>query len=205
MNASSLDEDLLEEVEAGAPFALRAWEPEGVAVVLGRSNAAERELRPGACEADGVPILRRRGGGGAVVLSPGCLVVSLATTVDRELDAGYLGATVALVSDALARVAGFSPVQRGTGDLCLGDRKFLGSSLFRRRRLLFYQASLLVSADLSLLDRYLAHPSREPEYRGGRAHGDFVINLSQAKPELTCDGLAEGLRPELARRLPELR
>ncbi|MBI5442657.1 MAG: lipoate--protein ligase family protein [Deltaproteobacteria bacterium] len=204
MNAPSRDEDLLGEVEAGAPFSLRTWEPDRTAIVLGRSNAVEREVREDACLADGVPILRRLGGGGAVVLAPGCLVVSVAKLVERELDASYLGRTVELLAECLAEAVGVPAVQRGTGDLCLGDRKFLGSSLFRRRRLLFYQASLLVSADLSLLDLYLAHPSREPEYRRGRSHRDFVVNLSQTRPELSCGSLAEALRPELARRLPGL-
>jgi lipoate-protein ligase A len=124
--------------------------------------------------------------------------------VERELDTSYLQRTVALIADALRAAFGIPAVQRGTGDLCLGDRKFLGSSLFRRRRLLFYQASLLVSADLTLLDRYLAHPSREPEYRRGRPHADFVVNLSREVPELTCESLSERLRREIERRLPEL-
>jgi lipoate-protein ligase A len=125
-------------------------------------------------------------------------------TVERELDASYLGRTVTLLAECLAGCLPVPVAQRGTGDLCVGDRKFLGSSLFRRRRLLFYQASLLVSANLSLLDRYLAHPSREPEYRRGRSHRDFVTNLCQVSPGLTCGVLAERLQAEIARRLPEL-
>jgi lipoate---protein ligase len=204
LNPEPLDEDLLAHVEAGAPHGLRTWEPASVSVVLGRGNSREREVRERACEEDAVPVLRRLGGGGAVVLAPGCLVVSVAKVVEREFDASYLLKAAALLGSCLEAVTGLAPVLRGTGDLCLGDRKVLGSSLYRRRRLLFYQASLLVCADLSLFDRYLKHPSREPEYRRGRSHGDFVMNLRDAQPGVTCRRLSERLEEELFRRIPEI-
>jgi len=38
---------------------------------------------------------------------------------------------------------------------------------------------LLLDADLMLMDRYLKHPPREPAYRQGRSHLDFVMNMRQ--------------------------
>jgi lipoate-protein ligase A len=35
----------------------------------------------------------------------------------------------------------------------------------------------LINADLSLIDRYLKHPPREPDYRRGRSHLDFVMSV----------------------------
>jgi lipoate-protein ligase A len=63
------------------------------------------------------------------------------------------------------------------GDLCVGDRKVLGSSGFRRRDVFFYQASLLVDIDMAVVERYLRHPSSEPEYRRGRSHRAFLTTL----------------------------
>jgi len=166
-------------------------------VVLGRSTA-EREVHGDACCADRVPVLRRRGGGGAVVLAPGCVVVSLATTVERELDVGgYLDAIASFLAESLRCLTGLPLEPRGTGDVCLGDRKVLGSSLFRRRRLLFYQASLLHSLDLSLVDRYLAHPLREPAYRRGRAHRQFLTTLEAEGSALGAAALCQELDAEL--------
>jgi lipoate-protein ligase A len=34
-----------------------------------------------------------------------------------------------------------------------------------------------VSEDVSLIERYLKHPKREPDYRKGRKHSEFVTNL----------------------------
>ncbi|MEW6486848.1 MAG: lipoate--protein ligase family protein, partial [Thermodesulfobacteriota bacterium] len=81
MSVQELDQDLLARAQEGQGPLVRVWEPRAPAVVLGRSNRAEREADLGACAADGVPVLRRRGGGGAVVLAPGCLVASFARAV----------------------------------------------------------------------------------------------------------------------------
>jgi len=206
VNPFSLDEDLPDRAEGGACGIVRVWEPPGAAVVLGRSNAAEREARPEVCERDGVPVLRRLGGGGAVVLGPGCLVVSLAKLVEESLVIGpYMEKAVGILAEAIHRVAGVPAEPRGTGDLCVGDRKILGSSVFRRRRVFFYQASLLVSMDLVLVDKYLRHPTREPEYRRGRPHREFLTTLRAAGCEAPMRELTAGIELEVSRRLEEIR
>jgi lipoate-protein ligase A len=105
---------------------------------------------------------------------------------------------VELVGDALRRTAGIQTEIRGTGDLCLGDRKVLGSSAFSGRGAFFYQASLLVEANLDLMERYLRHPSREPTYRRGRGHREFLTTLTGAGYRGTAAALALRLRRDLA-------
>jgi lipoate-protein ligase A len=206
VNDFDLDAGLVTEVEGGAPWALRVWEPPAVAVVLGRSNRAEREAYEDVCRRDGVAVLRRLGGGGAVVLGPGCVVVSLAKPVQQTLAVGtYMEEAVALLADAIEKATELRPEPRGIGDLCLGDRKILGSSVFRRRQLFFYQASLLVSMDLALVDRYLAHPSREPAYRNGRSHREFLLTLREAGCDLPLGDLMENIEGEFSRRVKEIR
>lgn len=181
MRGHCLDEDLLVSVQGGGAPGARVWEPDAVAVVLGRSNRPEEEVDLAACGRDGVPVLRRRGGGGAVVLTPGCLVVSLARRSARPLAAGdHLQEAVDLLAGALGAATGVSLTTRGTGDLCVDDRKVLGSSAFSGGGVFFYQASLLVDLDLGLVERYLRHPTREPAYRLGRPHRDFLTTLRSA-------------------------
>ncbi len=181
MSGFPLDEDLPGLAEGSGRPHLRLWEPPGVAVVLGRGNDEAREVRGPPCRADGVPVLRRLGGGGAVVLAPGCLVASWARPVARPLAVGeHLRDAVALLARALAAVTGLALAARGTGDLCLGDRKAVGSSAFARRGVFLYQGSVLVDLDLGLVSRYLEHPSAEPAYRAGRAHEAFLTTLARA-------------------------
>ncbi len=50
--------------------------------------------------------------------------------------------------------------------------------MYRSRDLLFYTASLMIANDLMLLDRYLKYPSKEPDYRKGRSHLEFVTTIA---------------------------
>jgi hypothetical protein len=86
---------------------------------------------------------------------------------------------------------------RGLGDVAIGERKILGSSLYANRKVALYQGSLLVDPDLSLIPIYLPHPSKEPDYRRGRNHLDFVTSLA----EQGYDGGLERLKRTLAEEL----
>lgn len=173
-----MDEDLLEIVPKDSPWKVRVWQPDSTAIVVGRGNVAEKEVRLDVCRVDNVPVLRRSGGGGAVVLAPGCVVISFARPVDSSLRLSeHLLSSVSLTADAVWKTAGLRLTQKGIGDLCFGDKKVLGSSGNLRRSTYLYRASLLFSMDLRFIDRYLKHPSREPDYRKGRPHGDFVTSL----------------------------
>ncbi len=174
----------------GAPRC-SVYVPDRAMVVLGRGSKAELELDLDACQADRIPVHRRRGGGCAVVLDPGNVIVSLALAVEgigrnKEHFARISGWLI----HALAGAGVEGVTQRGVSDLCLGQRKVGGSCIQRARGLLHYGTTLLVSPDLTLMSRYLRHPPREPEYRAGRDHAAFV-------GQIVYDGGAPGLAAAL--------
>src|SRR4051812_5844165 len=68
----------------GERMAIDSWIPEHPLVVLGSSNQSNVEVEEGLCAADGVPILKRYGGGGTVLLYDGCLVVSVGAWVRQH-------------------------------------------------------------------------------------------------------------------------
>ncbi|MGE5485695.1 MAG: biotin/lipoate A/B protein ligase family protein [Ignavibacteriales bacterium] len=164
----------------GAGF-VETHEPRETCVVLGRMTPVT-DVNAGACMADGVAVYRRAGGGGAVVLAPGMLVITLCFPIKTLPDVSALTSDIAGVAasslDALALRRGAVAVQ-GLGDVCISGRKVLGSSLYLRRRMGLYQASLLVAESRDVICRYLFHPSREPEYRAGRPHSLFVTSLEE--------------------------
>jgi len=92
--------------------------------------------------------------------------------------------------DGLRRVGADGVYQAGICDLVLGNRKIAGAAIYRSKDLLYYSASLLVTADLDRIARYLRHPPREPEYRAGRDHRAFLTTLAAALP-----GLADAADP----------
>jgi lipoate---protein ligase len=178
----ALDEALLEEAEtAGHPLeTLRVWEPDGPAVVIGRSSRLAAEVRQEACRELGVPVVRRISGGAAVVAGPGCLMYAVVLSFRRRpalraVDQAHqfvLGTLVAALAPSVPGVR-----CRGMSDLAMGELKVSGNSLRTRRGHLLYHGTLLYDFPLDLIGRLLAMPPRQPAYRAARAHNAFVGNL----------------------------
>lgn len=165
----------------------RFFETTHTCIVLANSNEAERECNVARCQQDNVPIFRRKGGGGTVVLSPGCLVLTLAFYAQSLFDnQNYFQLINSLWCEALQKLGVRDLNQRGFSDICIGEKKIAGTSLFRRKHLLVFQGSLLVNSNLDLIPRYLSHPSREPDYRGKRSHQDFVTSIKKSGHNLNA-------------------
>ncbi len=198
-----LDDDLLEAVRATGRARLRVYPVRDVAVVLGRGSKPEQELRLDPVLEDGVPVLRRRGGGCAVVLDPGNVIVSLVSP-KKGFGGGReaFGGLSAWVIDALGRLGIPGIRQRGISDLTMGDRKVGGACIYRPLGLLYYSTTLLVTPDIDLSERYLQHPPREPDYRAGRSHADFMGKLSGPGRFPDAEGFAFELGAALAPRSP---
>ena len=187
------DEALGDNFEAAAGGeVLRLWEPAGYFVVVGYSNRVTAEVNVAACEARGVPILRRFSGGGAVLQGPGCLNYTLVLRNER---AGYLSDIGQSYHRVLDRhrelIAGLTSERveiQGTSDLAIAGRKFSGNSQHRMHRYTVFHGTFLLNFDLSLIEVCLPMPSRRPAYRQERAHESFLKNLriepARVKPAL---------------------
>ena len=167
------------------PLVVKSFFPKKTFVVLGRSNQKEREVNIESAESDGIEVYRRYGGGGAVVLHSGCFVISVGVWVkDYFRNDFYFHRLNHAVGKLLEIIIGksISYGQKGISDLCIGDKKFGGTSLFRSRHYLLYQASILLDKKADLMERYLRHPSKEPDYRQGRNHREFLMGLRELYP-----------------------
>jgi lipoate-protein ligase A len=166
------------------------WESPQPAVVVGRFGVIGREINERACRADGVPVMRRITGGGAVVIGPGCLnyacVLSLEARPELRDVAGSYGAILGWIVEALG-APGLDVA--GVSDLAVGDRKVGGSAQRRGRRALLHHGTVLYGFDASLMERYLKTPRRQPAYRAGRRHAAFVTNAPM-EPVAIVAGLA---------------
>jgi lipoate-protein ligase A len=194
-----LDEDwnLFLRVEAGSEdYLFRTWESPLPVVVVGRNNRIGDHVITDACEHDGIRVLRRFTGGGAVVVGPGCLnyavVVSLVSRPELADVAGSFRAILGRIVETID-VAGVS--LEGGSDLALAGRKVSGNAQRRGRRALLHHGTLLYDFDVTLASRYLKEPRRQPGYRARRLHGDFIGNLPvsgetlRARLAACCAGL----------------
>jgi lipoate-protein ligase A len=160
------------------PLLFRFFESQSTVVVLANSNQADKETNLEACQKINVPILKRKGGGGTVVLGPGCLILTFAFYAkDIFGNKEYFKKINQLWINALKEVGIQNLSENGISDICCGDKKVAGTSIFRKKHLLVYQGSMLIDPDLKLISQLLAHPSKEPDYRAGRTHHDFLTTL----------------------------
>jgi len=199
IGAYDLDDPLLEAVAADRRPRHRVYRGDGVKVVLGRGSRPEKELKMDACREDGVAVLRRYGGGCSVVLDPGNVIVSAVLPVEGFAgNKGHFARLTGWLTAGLERAGAPGVTQRGISDLALGERKIGGACIYRTRELLLYSVTLLVEPEIGLIERYLAHPPREPDYRRGRTHSAFVTSLCREFPEV---GGTEDLVQSLSRGL----
>ena len=198
--------DLLEEYLRSRVPLSRIYEPDSLCAVLGAAGKPEQDLLLDALERDGVPWMRRRGGGGTVVLGPGQVVLAVVTEVDSPFrNREYAGQINSWIVEALRRLSVTGAQPAGISDLAIREKKIVGTSIYRTRLVLFYQASILVSADISLFTRYLAMPARVPDYRRGRTHEDFCTTLAREGFKGGVQEVADALREVVDERLRSLR
>jgi lipoate-protein ligase A len=175
------DEALLEELEAGfGEPTLRFWEASVPFVVVGYSNRIDTEVNRAECERREIPILRRSSGGGAVVQNFGCLNYNLTLPIAAET--ASIAETNCFIMrrqcEAVSELMGREAKIQGCTDLTLGGLKFSGNAQRRKSRALVFHGCFLLHANLELISALLAHPSKEPAYRGHRPHGEFLMNLN---------------------------
>lgn len=174
------------------PTLFRFFETKKQVVVLSSSNNPDLEAHAVECEKNNIPILRRKGGGGTVVLGPGCLILTFAFYAkDVFGNSKYFNMINELWIQALQPYLPVTLTQKGISDICFQEKKVAGTSIFRKKHLLVYQGSMLVDVDLQLITNLLQHPSKEPDYRQGRPHSEFLTTLKQLGCSLNAEQLAE--------------
>lgn len=175
--------------------------PQHLHVVMGASGKAaqevfEEELRP-----RNVTLHKRKGGGGTVLLGPGTIVVTVHAGVAHTFrNLAYFKSINLSLIEVFRSWKDLPYACRGISDIAVDDRKIVGSSIFRRRQYLLFQASILFETDYELMNQLLRHPPREPDYRAGRSHRQFITSLRELGIAQTREDLAQSLRDQL----PEL-
>jgi lipoate-protein ligase A len=212
------DEALLDFFEeGGGEGLLRFWEPENCFVVVGYGNHVATEVNVVACEADGVPILRRCSGGGTVLQGPGCLNYSLVLKIEERGPLTSITSTnrfimernrQAVETEARGRRPEVGIEIYGCTDLALvtnhktfgSSLKFSGNAQRRKKNFILFHGTFLLSFDIALIDKFLRMPTKEPDYRKGRSHKDFLTNL-----DLPAETVKHALRDAWgAKRPPEV-
>jgi lipoate-protein ligase A len=175
------------------------WQPESYYIVLGQSNSVEGSLLTDNVMLEGIPVTRRPSGGEAVMLTPSTIAVSVARSFQVMIQfREFFRMINGVIIDCLSNLGVRDLSLKGISDIAIGDRKILGSSMANHRSRLVYHAVINVGEDPSLFERYLLHPHREPGYRSGRRHGEFVTSLKKEGYDFASHELIEAMSGKIS-------
>jgi len=159
------------------------------AVIIGRNQNPWRECDTAAMEQDGVQLVRRCTGGGAVYHDGGNLNFSFICGKDLY-DAEHQNA---IILNAV-RSFGISAEATGRNDLLSGGRKFSGHAFCSRGEMRQHHGTLLVNADLGVLQKYLTVSAEKLKAKGVASVRSRVVNLSELATGLTVPQMKTALR-----------
>ncbi|CAE7514433.1 lplA [Symbiodinium necroappetens] len=155
------------------------WRPQPV-VTIGRHQNPWKECVLSQLDEDGVALVRRRSGGGAIFQDAGCSVFTFLFPsgefdIDRNLET---------VLGALGRL-GVQAEKKGRNDLTFEDKKISGSAFKHApdRGVSLHHGTVLVDTDLTALQRYLTPDKRKLQAKGIASVGARVMNLKEKFPE----------------------
>jgi len=154
------------------------WQPDKPYIVLGASNRPEDALYIKNISQDDITVMKRPSGGQTVMLTPGNLVIAAVFPHSRQ-PKNLFNSINSLIISAVGECGLGGLSLRGISDIAIDGKKILGSAMYRNRDKLLYHAVLNVSEPAATFEKYLRHPGKEPDYREGRTHADFVTSLRE--------------------------
>ena len=81
----------------------------------------------------------------------------------------------------------------GRNDILTNGCKFSGNSFYSHAGCSFHNGTLLVNVDMANLGKYLTPSKTKLESKGVASVRSRVINLTELKPDLTIDGMAQAM------------
>jgi len=168
MNMAIEEAIFIAEAEGEVPPTVRFWRSKG-AVVIGYSQTVEAEVNLELCERSGLQVVRRFSGGGATYHDLGNLNYSIAMEANHPLVKGLeiADSYVVFASGVIQglRELGIHAVFAPPSNVLVEGRKVSGNAQSRRKGAVLHHGTLLVDADLDLLDEVLGRhrPRRKSE------------------------------------------
>ena len=189
----------LDIMDSAAAVSAYVWQPDRTYLVLGQSNKAVTSLDMDAVLADQITVMKRPSGGETVILTPNTIVIAVSfATETLKNPRAYFHTINESIMAVLAQHGVRNLLQKGISDIAIGEKKILGSSIYRKPKRVLYHAVLNIDEDISIIAKYIRHPAKEPDYRQGRSHAEFVTSLQAEGYEINIENLMAEIRERFA-------
>jgi len=180
------------------------WIPDKSYIVLGASNKAEDALFLENVKLDNISVLKRPSGGQTVMLTPNNLIIAVVFSDPNSVKPKDVFNQMNMLIIAALEETGITNLRlSGISDIAILEKKILGSAIYRSKDTLLYHAVLNLGEPASTFERYLKHPSKEPDYRKGRKHSDFVTSLLESGCSLSYVQLENAINKAFEKQITE--
>lgn len=154
------------------------------AVIIGRNQNAWKECSIANMEADGVQLVRRHSGGGAVFHDNGNLNFSFITD-EKHYD---LNRQMRVILNAVSKL-GLKAELSGRNDITVDGKKFSGNAFSLAKGNRSHHGTILVNADLTKLSNYLCVSKEKMRSKGIDSVRARVCNLCELSSGLTVEAM----------------
>lgn len=160
-------------------------------VIIGRNQNPWAECNLKRIEGDGVNLVRRQSGGGAVYQDLGNSIFTFLSPRSeynrkRNFD---------IIIRALAKF-GIKAIQSGRNDILVEGKKISGSAFKETPHKAFHHGTLLINVDLSKLNDFLTPHPKKLEAKGTQSVRSRVANLVEFNDKINHDLLMEAIIEE---------
>lgn len=155
------------------------WQNEKT-VVIGRNQNPWKECRTDLMREDGIRLVRRASGGGAVYHDIGNLNFTFVARKPHYDVERHLGVILEAV-----RSFGIEADFTGRNDLHASGMKFSGNAFVNEKSVSMHHGTLLVDVDMSALGQYLSVSKLKIESKGVDSVRSRVVNLKSLAPDMT--------------------
>ncbi len=167
---------------------LYLWQNNDV-VVIGRFQNPWKECNLNKMEDDGVSLMRRDTGGGAVFHDLQNLCFTFVGSTEEE---NYREKNTLLVCKALADL-GFNAEPSGRNDILIEGEKISGAAFREKDGMYIHHGTILIGTDLNRLANYLQPDKKKLESKGITSVRARVTNLQTIKKDVTLHDVVNAL------------
>ena len=175
--------------------AFKFWIPDKTYIVLGASNNPEESLNIENVVVDNIPVYKRNSGGQSVVITPKTIIISVVLfnkNYSKPKEIFQIINTEIIKS--LQKLGINDLFHKGISDITINEKKILGSAINKKKEKIFYHAMLNYDQNPDILECYLKHPKKEPDYRKGRSHKNFVTSITESGYDISMFEIIESLK-----------